>query len=159
MTDSKFCEHGVNVGLENPPVFCGQCPPDTITKLRADLASVRLDYANECDRARRAEARHERDKDELRADLARVTKERDEARAGLNERHRAVVAERDALEASLIEARAKVAGLEAAMPSGDEVALIRAVSSDLHADGRGGYRAANVIDAWLTRYAEALGDV
>lgn len=81
MTDSKFCEHGVNVGLENPPVFCGQCPPDTITKLRADLASVRLDYANECDRARRAEARHERDKDELRADLARVTKERDEARA------------------------------------------------------------------------------
>lgn len=134
MTGSKFCEHGVNVGLENPPVFCGQCPPDTITKLRADLASVRLDYANECDRARRAEARHERDKDELRADLARVTKERDEARA-------------------------KVAGLEAAMPSGDEVALIRAVSSDLHADGRGGYRAANVIDAWLTRYAEALGDV
>ena len=80
MTDSKCCEHGVNVGLENPPVFCGQCPPDTITKLRADLASVRLDYANECDRARRAEARHERDKDELRADLARVTKERDEAR-------------------------------------------------------------------------------
>lgn len=83
MTDSKFCEHGVNVGLENPPVFCGQCPPDTITKLRADLASVRLDYANECDRARRAEARHERDKDELRADLARVTDERDEAMAAL----------------------------------------------------------------------------
>lgn len=120
MTGSKFCEHGVNVGLENPPVFCGQCPPDTITKLRADLASVRLDYANECDRARRAEARHERDKDELRADLARVTKERDEARAGLNERHRAVVAERDALEASLIEARAKVAGLEAAAPGAEE---------------------------------------
>lgn len=40
MTDSKFCEHGVNVGLKNPPVFCGQCPPDTIATLRADLARV-----------------------------------------------------------------------------------------------------------------------
>ena len=81
-------------------------------------------------------------------DLNEARAERDAARAQLAE----VTRERD-------EARVKVAGLEAAMPSGDEVALIRAVSSDLHADGRGGYRAANVIDAWLTRYAEALGDV
>lgn len=65
MTDSKFCEHGVNVGLKNPPVFCGQCPPDTIESLRAQLAEVT------------------RERDESRASLARVTAERDEAMAAL----------------------------------------------------------------------------
>lgn len=70
MNDSKFCEHGVNVGLKNPPVFCGQCPPDTIATLRADLATETAAHEDRC-----------REVAALRADLARVTGERDEARA------------------------------------------------------------------------------
>lgn len=128
MNDSKFCEHGVNVGLENPPVFCGQCPPDTIATLRADLASVRLDYANECDRARRAEARHERDKDELRADLARVEAERDEARA-------------------------KVDGLSLSAEATETILAVLTDATCSDADDA----AASIAHATFLRYAEALG--
>ena len=111
----------------------------TIATLRADLASVRLDYANECDRARRAEARSERDKDELRADLARVEAERDEARA-------------------------KVAGLEAAMPTNDEHRLFVEAIDRAFYDEASKYDAAwaalrRLIEACDRRdlYAEALG--
>lgn len=88
MTDSKFCEHGVNVGLKNPPVFCGQCPPDTIATLRADLAKAQSEARTHEGSARalqghirHANETHEREVAVLRADLARVTEERDEARA------------------------------------------------------------------------------
>ena len=63
MTDSKFCEHGVNVGLKNPSVFCGQCPPDTIESLRAQLAEVTGE------------------RDEARALLDRIVRYHDEDRA------------------------------------------------------------------------------
>ena len=103
MNDSKFCEHGVNVGLENPPVFCGQCPPDTIATLRADLATEqRSRYASDEDAARlRAQL------ETLRADLARVsntayeliarhTTPRDAELASLRAELARVTAERDA---------------------------------------------------------------
>lgn len=113
MTDSKFCEHGVNVGLKNPPVFCGQCPPDTIESLRAQLAEVTRErdyvagYQADLVAIRRVldqyDAPHdpedgasleivrirllaekcmtaERDRDEARAKVARLAKERNDAR-------------------------------------------------------------------------------
>ena len=92
MTDSKFCEHGVNVGLKNPPVFCGQCPPDTITKLRGEIVILHSANArgasmvNEINVARAAFARRLGDAlgiseddsiiaaiEKLRADLAKMT--------------------------------------------------------------------------------------
>lgn len=78
MTDSKFCEHGVNVGLKNPPVFCGQCPPDTIESLRAQLAEVTDEL--EIMRHQRDQAQDERD--EARAEVERLRKIFDDAGQG-----------------------------------------------------------------------------
>lgn len=96
------------------------------------------------------------ERDAARAQLAEVTRERDEARAGMNERHRAVVAERDALEASLIEARAKVAGLT--LPEDTIKTLLGALGEGVAPRGPRCFtsRYADACDD-LTRYAETLG--